>query len=247
MRAAYCEVTAVYTNKAPGGVAYSCSFRITEAVYLVERMVDLLARELGMDPAELRLRNLLRPEQFPYTCPTGWVYDSGDYPRALRAAMDLAGYQDLRREQADKRERGEYMGIGISFFTEGVGAGPRKHMDILGLGMADGAYLRIFPTGKAVLGVSCQTQGQGHETTFAQLVAGELGISPGRRGGRARRHRPDSVRPRHIWLQVDGCLRRRGRDGGAQGARAGQARRRRHDGGLARRPGVGRRCLAGPR
>ncbi|HEX5190463.1 MAG TPA: aerobic carbon-monoxide dehydrogenase large subunit [Streptosporangiaceae bacterium] len=178
LRAAYCEVTGVYTNKAPGGVAYSCSFRITEAVYLVERMVDLLARELGVDAAELRMRNLVRPEQFPYTCPTGWQYDSGDYPRALRTAMDLAGYADLRREQADKRERGEYMGIGISFFTEGVGAGPRKHMDILGLGMADGADLRIFPTGKAVLAVSCQTQGQGHETTFAQIVAGELGMSP---------------------------------------------------------------------
>ncbi len=176
--AAYCEVTGVYTNKAPGGVAYSCSFRITEAVYLVERMVDLLARELGMDPAELRMRNLVRPEQFPYTCPTGWQYDSGDYPRALRAAMDQAGYADLRREQASKRERGEYTGIGISFFTEGVGAGPRKHMDILGLGMADGADLRIFPTGKAVLAISCQTQGQGHETTFAQIVAGELGMSP---------------------------------------------------------------------
>ena len=176
--AAYCEVTGVYTNKAPGGVAYSCSFRITEAVYLVERMVDLLARELGMDPAELRMKNLLRPEQFPFTCPTGWVYDSGDYPRALAAAMELAGYAELRREQASRRERGEYMGIGISFFTEGVGAGPRKHMDILGLAMADGADLRIHPTGKAVLSVSCQTQGQGHETTFAQIVAAELGLSP---------------------------------------------------------------------
>ncbi len=178
LQAAYCEVTGVYTNKAPGGVAYSCSFRITEAVYLVERMVDLLARELGTDPAALRMQNLLRPEQFPYTCPTGWEYDSGNYPRALQAAMDLAGYDDLRREQAVRRERGEYMGIGISFFTEGVGAGPRKHMDILGLGMADGADLRIYPTGKAVLYVSCQTQGQGHETTFAQLVAAELGLSP---------------------------------------------------------------------
>jgi aerobic carbon-monoxide dehydrogenase large subunit len=178
LRAAHCAVTGVYTNKAPGGVAYSCSFRITEAVYLVERMVDLLARELGMDPAELRMKNLLRPEQFPYACPTGWVYDSGDYPRALRAAMDLAGYEGLRREQAERRERGEYMGIGVSFFTEGVGAGPRKDMDILGLGMADGADLRIHPTGKAVLSVSCQTQGQGHETTFAQLVAAELGLSP---------------------------------------------------------------------
>jgi aerobic carbon-monoxide dehydrogenase large subunit len=124
------------------------------------------------------MQNLLTPEQFPYACPTGWVYDSGDYPRALSAAMDLAGYQDLRREQAERRERGEYMGIGVSFFTEGVGAGPRKDMDILGLGMADGADLRIHPTGKAVLSVSCQTQGQGHETTFAQLVAAELGLSP---------------------------------------------------------------------
>src|SRR6202020_2537371 len=84
LQAADCEVTGVYTNEAPGGVAYSCSFRIAEGVYLVERMVDLLAGELGLDPAELRMRNLLRPEQFPYTCPTGWEYDSGDYPRALQ-------------------------------------------------------------------------------------------------------------------------------------------------------------------
>ncbi len=178
MRAAYCEVTGVYTNKAPGGVAYSCSFRVTEAVYLVERLTDMLARELSMDPAELRMRNLLKPEQFPYTGPTGWQYDSGDYPRALRLALDMAGYDDLRREQAEKRARGEYMGIGLSFFTEGVGAGPRSHMDILGFGMADGADLRVHPTGKAVLGISVQTQGQGHETTFAQLVAHELGLSP---------------------------------------------------------------------
>jgi carbon-monoxide dehydrogenase large subunit len=178
LKAAHCQVSAVYTNKAPGGVAYACSFRITEAVYLVERMMDLLARELGMDPAQLRMKNLLRPEQFPYTCPTGWVYDSGDYPRALALAMDIAGYDALRREQADKRERGEHMGIGISFFTEGVGAGPRKDMDILGLGMADGATLRVHPTGTAVLGVSCQTQGQGHETTFAQIVGQELGLRP---------------------------------------------------------------------
>ncbi|MGW0200658.1 aerobic carbon-monoxide dehydrogenase large subunit [Nonomuraea sp. NPDC003201] len=176
IEAAHCEVTGVYTNKAPGGVAYACSFRVTEAVYLVERMIDVLAAELDLDPAELRMRNLLRPEQFPYHSPTGWEYDSGDYPRALRLAMDMAGYDKLRAEQADKRARGELMGIGVSFFTEAVGAGPRKHMDILGLGMADGAELRVHPTGKAVLRVSCQSQGQGHETTFAQIVGQELGI-----------------------------------------------------------------------
>ncbi|MFH9983321.1 aerobic carbon-monoxide dehydrogenase large subunit [Streptomyces sp. NPDC017179] len=178
LAAAHCAVTGVYTDKAPGGVAYACSFRVTEAVYLVERMVDLLADRLGTDPAELRMRNLLRPGQFPYRTQTGWEYDSGDYPRALRLAMDIAHYADLRREQAEKRERGELMGIGVSFFTEAVGAGPRKHMDILGLGMADGAELRVHPTGKAVLRISVQTQGQGHETTFAQIVAEELGIPP---------------------------------------------------------------------
>jgi len=178
LEAAYCAMTAVYTNKAPGGVAYSCSFRVTEAVYLVERLVDCLAHELDLDPVELRLLNLLQPEQFPYRSRTGWVYDSGDYETTLREAVRLAGYDDLRREQAEKRARGELMGIGVSFFTEAVGAGPRKDMDIMGLGMADGAELRVHPTGTAVLRVSCQSQGQGHETTFAQIVAEEIGIPP---------------------------------------------------------------------
>ena len=131
-----------------------------------------------MDPVELRLANLLRPDQFPYASKTGWVYDSGDYERALRMALDIAGYDELRREQAAKRERGELMGIGVSFFTEAVGAGPRRHMDMVGLAMNDGAALRVSPTGTAQLGISVQTQGQGHETTFAQIVAEELGIPP---------------------------------------------------------------------
>ena len=131
-----------------------------------------------MDPAELRLKNLIKPEQFPYTSPTGWEYDSGQYEKTMRLAMEIAGYDELRREQAEKRARGEYMGIGLAFFTEGVGAGPRKTMDILGLGMADGIELRVHPTGKAVLRISVQSQGQGHETTYAQIVAHELGIPP---------------------------------------------------------------------
>ncbi|QXE37048.1 carbon-monoxide dehydrogenase large subunit [Streptomyces sp. GMY02] len=178
IEAAYCKMTAVYTNKAPGGVAYACSFRITEAVYLVERIVDCLAYELDMDPVELRLRNFIRPEQFPYRTRTGWVYDSGNYEPTMRLSMELAGYEALRSEQAEKRARGELMGIGVSFFTEAVGAGPRKDMDILGLGMADGCELRVHPTGKAVLRISVQTQGQGHETTFAQIAAEEIGIPP---------------------------------------------------------------------
>jgi carbon-monoxide dehydrogenase large subunit len=178
LEAAYCKMTAVYTNKAPGGVAYACSFRITEAVYLVERIVDCLAYELGMDPAELRLKNFIQPEQFPYASKTGWTYDSGDYEPTMRLAMEMAGYEELRAEQAAKRARGELMGIGVAFFTEAVGAGPRKDMDILGLGMADGCELRVHPTGKAVVRLSVQSQGQGHETTFAQIVAEEIGIPP---------------------------------------------------------------------
>ncbi|GAA1521183.1 aerobic carbon-monoxide dehydrogenase large subunit [Nocardioides humi] len=177
IEAAYCHVTAVHTNKAPGGVAYACSFRIAEAAYLVERLVDLLAAELGLDPAELRRRNLIPPDAFPYATPTGWVYDSGDYPTALARLLETAGYDDLRAEQAERRARGEPMGIGLSFFTEAVGAGPRKDMDMAGLGMADTCEVRVHPTGKAVVRVSVQTQGQGHETTFAQIVAEELGMA----------------------------------------------------------------------
>ena len=178
LQASHVKVKAVYTNKAPGGVAYRCSFRITEAVYLVERMVDALALEMEADPIELRMRSFIEPEQFPYETTTGWTYDSGNYAETMRVAMDIAGYEDLRREQAEKRARGELMGIGVSFFTEGVGAGPRKHMDILGLAMNDGADLRVHPSGKAVVSISAQPQGQGHETTFAQIVAEELGIPP---------------------------------------------------------------------
>ena len=178
LEAAYAKMTGVYTNKAPGGVAYACSFRVTEAVYLVERLVDCLAQELRMDPVDLRMQNLIKPEQFPYTTKTGWVYDSGEYAAAMTEALRMAGYDDLRKEQKERRARGELMGIGVSFFTEAVGAGPRKDMDILGLGMADGCELRVHPTGKAVVRLSVQSQGQGHETTFAQIVAEELGIPP---------------------------------------------------------------------
>jgi len=178
LQAAHVKVTAVYTNKAPGGVAYRCSFRITEAVYLVERMVDALALEMGVDPIALRRSSFIKPEQFPYETTTGWTYDSGQYDKTMGVAMEMAGYEDLRREQAEKRARGELMGIGVAFFTEGVGAGPRAHMDILGMSMNDGADLRVHPSGKAVVSLSCQTQGQGHETTFAQIVAEELGIPP---------------------------------------------------------------------
>src|SRR6266536_2917472 len=150
LQAAHVEVDAVYTNKPPGGVAYRCSFRVTEAVHMLERMVDVLADELKVDAAELRFKNFIQPEQFPYRSPTGWTYDSGNYPAALTLALDKIGYQDLLREQAEKRARGELMGIGISTFTEIVGAGPSDTFDILGIKMFDSAEIRIHPTGSAI-------------------------------------------------------------------------------------------------
>jgi carbon-monoxide dehydrogenase large subunit len=174
--AAHVSCRGAYTNKAPGGVAYRCSFRITEASFLIERLVQTAAYELGIDPAEMRFKNFIQPEQFPYTSPTGFVYDSGDYPTALRKALDAVGYEDLRKEQAAARADGKLMGIGIAHFTEAVGAGPSKQYDILGIKMIDSAELRIHPTGKAILKLGVKTQGQGHETTFAQIVADEIGI-----------------------------------------------------------------------
>ncbi len=173
---AFVEVDGVYTNKPPGGVAYRCSFRVTEAVHAIERIVDILAHEIGKDPAELRMQNFIQPEQFPYRTPTGWEYDSGNYPAALQKALDLIGYDELRREQAEKRARGELMGIGISSFTEIVGAGPSHTFDILGIKMFDSCEIRVHPTGKVMARIGVQTQGQGHETTFAQIIAEELGF-----------------------------------------------------------------------
>jgi carbon-monoxide dehydrogenase large subunit len=174
--AAHVVADGAYTNKAPGGVAYRCSFRVTEASYLIERLVQTAAYELDVDPAQLRMKNFIRPEQFPYTSATGFVYDSGDYPQALRQALERLGYDELRREQAEARAEGKLIGIGLACFTEVVGAGPGKEYDIAGLRMFDSAELRVHPTGKAILKLGVKSQGQGHETTFAQIIAQELGI-----------------------------------------------------------------------
>ena len=173
---AHVNVDGVYTNKAPGGVAYRCSFRVTEAVYLIERMMDVLAQKLGLDKAEIRRRNFVKPQQFPYQTALGWELDSGDYPTALEKVLDAVDYKSLRKEQQEKRAKGELMGIGLVTFTEIVGAGPTKACDILGVGMFDSAEIRVHPTGSVIARMGTITQGQGHETTYAQIIASELGI-----------------------------------------------------------------------
>jgi carbon-monoxide dehydrogenase large subunit len=179
---AYLAVDGVYTNKAPGGVAYRCSFRVTEASYFIERMIEVLAIKLDMDPMELRMKNFIRKEQFPYQSALGWEYDSGDYHTAMEKVRVAVDYDGLRREQAERVaafKRGEtrkLMGIGVAFFTEIVGAGPVKNCDILGLGMFDSCEIRIHPTGSAIARLGTISQGQGHATTFAQILASEIGI-----------------------------------------------------------------------
>lgn len=182
---AHVKVDGVYTNKAPGGVAYRCSFRVTEASYLIERMIDVLAQKTSVDKAEIRLLNFIEPEQFPYASALGWEYDSGDYHTGLKKVMEAVDYEGLRKEQEEKRARGELMGIGISTFTEIVGAGPNRSCDtrgavfgcdILGVGMFDSCEVRLHPTGSAIARLGVKSQGQGHETTFAQILATEIGI-----------------------------------------------------------------------
>jgi aerobic carbon-monoxide dehydrogenase large subunit len=180
---AHVSVDGIYSNKAPGGVAYRCSFRVTEAAYCIERAMDILAQRLGIDPVELRTKNLIRREQFPYLSALGWEYDSGDYHAALTKTIEAVGYRELRNEQKARQEafkRGEtreLMGIGVAFFTEIVGAGPSRNCDILGIAMFDSAEIRIHPTGAVIARLGTKSQGQGHETTYAQIIATELGLS----------------------------------------------------------------------
>ena len=154
--AAFVKVDGVYTNKAPGGVAYRCSFRVTEAAYFIERMIEVLAIELNMDAAELRRINFIKADQFPYTSALGWEYDSGDYHTAWDKALKAVDYEGLRAEQAQRIEdfkagkTRKLLGVGLTHFTEIVGAGPVKNCDILGMGMFDSCEIRIHPTGSAI-------------------------------------------------------------------------------------------------
>jgi carbon-monoxide dehydrogenase large subunit len=178
----YCNVVGTYTNT--GMVdAYRGAGR-PEATYVVERAVDLVARELGLDPAEIRRKNFIQPADFPYD-PVGMLsglkYDSGDYETALNKALEMAGYADLRKEQAAAREAGRYLGIGVSSYIEICGVAPSAWIGVPGQGWGAGlwesANVRVHLTGKVVVTTGSQSHGQGLETTFAQIVADELGVA----------------------------------------------------------------------
>ncbi len=163
----------VFTNKAPTD-AYRGAGR-PEATYITERVIDLVARELGKDPAEVRRINFIQPDQFPYKSAAGAVYDSGNYEAALDKALSMAGYQSLRAEQAQARAEGRLMGIGLSSYIEICGFGPKGSAPI---GLYESARLRIEQSGTVMLYTGSSPHGQGEETTFAQIVADEFSISP---------------------------------------------------------------------
>jgi aerobic carbon-monoxide dehydrogenase large subunit len=176
----HCQVLGVYTNT--GMVdAYRGAGR-PEATYAVERAVDLVARELELDPVEVRRKNFIPPDAFPYDpgILNGLEYDTGDYGKALDRALEIVGYEDFRREQEETRQQHRYRGIGFSTYVEICGAAPSAWIGTVGEGwgasMWESANVRVHLTGKAVVTIGTQPQGQGHETTTAQIAASELGI-----------------------------------------------------------------------
>ena len=195
------------------------------------------------------MKNLIRREQFPYTSAFGWQYDSGDYHTAMNKAMETVGYKKLRDEQKAKREafkRGEtreLMGIGVAFFTEIVGAGPSRACDILGIAMFDSAEIRIHPTGSGICRLGTKSQGQGHETTYAQIIATELGLAGRQHHGRGGQHRHRALRPRHLRLALDAGVGRRDRHGLPQDQGQGADDRRLYARSARRRSRMGRRPL----
>ena len=150
-----------------------------EATYLIERMVDQLARELGADPAEIRRRNFIPPDAFPYQSPL-FVYDSGNYEHNMDKALSIAGYEELRREQAELRRRGRYRGIGLATYTEFTGLGSGRATAAVGFAYGGWEYARVLvhPTGRVSVHVGSADQGQGHATAYAQIAADSLGLQP---------------------------------------------------------------------
>lgn len=173
------HVKGVLTNTTPVD-AYRGAGR-PEATYLVERLVDLAANEMNIDPAELRRRNFIPPDAFPYDTPVALQYDSGNYEGALDKALEMIDYPNLRKEQQKAREEGKLIGIGFSAFIEACGIAPSKVVGLLGAraGLYESASIRVHPTGKVQVFTGSHSHGQGHETTFAQIVASELGIDLG--------------------------------------------------------------------
>ncbi|HEY7780122.1 MAG TPA: molybdopterin cofactor-binding domain-containing protein [Ktedonobacterales bacterium] len=170
------DVFGVFTNTTPVD-AYRGAGR-PEAAFLIERMMDLLAVELKMDPVDLRRKNFISKDAFPYTAASTLQYDSGDYDMTLDKALEAVDYKALRREQEEGRKQGRYLGIGLSTYVEVCGLGPSAAAGAMGFqgGLWEPATVRVLATGKALVYTGTNPHGQGEETTFAQIVGEELGL-----------------------------------------------------------------------
>ncbi|MGE0354619.1 MAG: xanthine dehydrogenase family protein molybdopterin-binding subunit [Gemmatimonadales bacterium] len=149
-----------------------------EATYLLERLVEKYARTIGMDPVEVRRKNLIPADRFPYTVATGITYDSGNYQAALDKALGLLDYNSFRSEQAKSRRHGRFLGVGVTTYCEICGLGPSQVAGAVGFGggLYDSAVVRVYPTGVVRVYIGAKPHGQGEETTFAQIVAEEFGL-----------------------------------------------------------------------
>lgn len=172
----YCNVKALFTNTAPVD-AYRGAGR-PEATYLIERLVEVAARETGVDPAELRRRNFIPPDAFPYTTPVVLAYDSGSYEEVLDLACGLADYKGFAGRKEEAKKRGKLRGIGFSSYIEACGIAPSAAVGALGagIGLWESGQVRFNPTGNVTVFTGSHAHGQGHETTFAQVVSDKLGV-----------------------------------------------------------------------
>jgi aerobic carbon-monoxide dehydrogenase large subunit len=168
-------IIGVYTNSVPVD-AYRGAGR-PEASYLLERLVDIFARKIGMDPVEVRRKNFIPPDKFPFTTSTGLTYDSGNYEPALDRALQMLDYKAFRRQQEETRKQGRYLGVGVVSYIEICGLGPSQVAGAVGFGggLYDSAVVRVYPTGVVRVYIGASPHGQGEETTFAQIVAEEFG------------------------------------------------------------------------
>ena len=173
----FADVTGVYTNTSPVD-AYRGAGR-PEATFVVETLIDNAANELGLDPSELRSRNLVQPEQIPYQTPTGLVFDSGDFPAHFKKALERAQYFSFKERQQESLKQGKRRGIGIANYVEACAIGPSAIAGVLGAdyGLWESATVRFLPTAKLEVVTGSHSQGQGHETTFAQVASSVLGVS----------------------------------------------------------------------
>ena len=207
--AVYVEVKAVFTHTTPVDAVRGAGR--PEATYCVERVVEQAARDMNIDPVELRQRNFIPADAFPYQTQVALQYDSGNYAGSMQQALDAIDYAGFGARRDASKANGKLRGIGISAYIEACGIAPSAVVGSLGagVGLYESAQVRFNPTGQVIVFTGSHSHGQGHETTFAQIVSDKLGVAFGERGGGTRRHRQNSIWHGHLRVALAGSWRDR--------------------------------------